>query len=221
MARKRQDIYGSDTLKKVQLAWNIYKDKTGATQASAAKSMGMGTSGFNQYLKGPDQNGVPLNTNFLIKFARMVGMEPSKLAPELSVASVSLRPTTVILQVRLTLAGRKPVNRSVVVDSIGVVSTETTFAVEVDVDSSQSAGSMLIVSTTEQVEEGDMVIIAKEGTAPVFGKLNFDAHESIWWVAQALGNSVIAYNVQEEDKPWRVVGVQYPRQAAKRAFGKV
>lgn len=69
MARKKLGVYGPETLVRVQHAWSEYQDRTGAIQAEGAKAMGMGTSGFNQYLRGPEKGGVPLNTNFLIKFA--------------------------------------------------------------------------------------------------------------------------------------------------------
>lgn len=216
MARKKQPMYGVDTLKRVQLAWNEYRDKTGSVQADGAKALGMGVSGFNQYLRGPDAGGVSLNTNFIMKFAALVGKEPKELAPEIDTA-VSLRPTVVTLQVRLTLAGRRPKKRSVLVESVGVIDTESSFAVEVDVNCGIPGGAMLIV-TKETPNEGDLVLIDKGVGAPVFGQLNYDVRESQWWVAQTVGTIVNAYTIVDGDIPLRVTGVQYVKQNAARTF---
>ena len=218
MARKKLGAYGPETLVRVQHAWSEYQDRTGAIQAEGAKAMGMGTSGFNQYLRGPEKGGVPLNTNFLIKFAALVGKKPSDLAPELGVESVSLRPITITLPVVLTLAGRRPKNRSVMVDSVGVINPETTFAVEVDLPRcGVDQGAMLIVSR-EAAMEGELTLIEQAEGAPVFGTLRFDERDSTWWVAQTVGGIPGHYTLQAGDFPLRVSGVHYPRTASGRTF---
>lgn len=216
MARKKLG-YGPDTLLRVQRAWAEYQDKTGAIQADGARAMGMGTSGFNQYLRGPEKGGVPLNTNFLIKFSAMVGKKPSELAPELDTASASLRPTTITLPVVLTLAGRRPKNRSLMVDSVGVVDTATTFVVEVDLPGcGVDQGTMLIV-TQDAAMEGELVLI-DTGAAPVFGTLRYDERDATWWIAQTVGGVANHYELQEADAPLRVSAVHYPRPSGGRAF---
>lgn len=218
MARKKMGAYGPDTLVRVQRAWSEYQDRTGATQAKGAKAMGMGTSGFNQYLRGPEKGGVPLNTNFLIKFAALVGRKPSDLAPELGVESVSLRPTTITLPVVLTLAGRRPINRSVMIDSVGVVDPETTFAVEVDLPQcGVDQGAILIVSR-EAAMEGELTLVEQGDAPPVFGTLRFDERDKNWWVAQTVGGIPGHYSLQEGDFPFRVSGVHYPRSENGRTF---
>lgn len=216
MARKKQTDYGTETLRRVQLAWSEYQSKTGAVQADGAKALGMGVSGFNQYLRGADAGGVPLNLNFIMKFAALVGKEPKEIAPEID-ASVSLRPTVVTLQVRLTLTGRRPKNRSVLVESIGIIDTESSFAVEVDVNCGIPGGAMLIV-TKDVPAVGDLVLIDRGEGAPVFGQLNYDERESVWWIANQTQNPVSAYYIAPGDVPLRVSGVQYAKQNAARTF---
>lgn len=179
----------------------------------------MGTSGFNQYLRGPEKGGVPLNTNFLIKFSALVGKKPSELAPELDTASASLRPTTITLPVVLTLAGRRPKNRSLMVDSVGVVDTTTTFVVEVDLPGcGVDQGAMLIV-TQDAAMEGELVLI-DTGAAPVFGTLRYDERDATWWIAQTVGGVANHYELQEADVPLRVSAVHYPRPNGGRAFNR-
>ena len=67
--------YSKDVLKKVNHAWLEYKAKTGVTQTQAAKVPGIKQSALSQYLRGPEKGGIPLNTDFLAKFAEMVQMD--------------------------------------------------------------------------------------------------------------------------------------------------
>ena len=218
MARKKPGSYGPETLHRVQRAWADYQDRTGARQADGAKSLGMGTSGFNQYLRGGENGGVPLNTNFLLKFAAMVGLKPNDLAPELETASVSLRPTTITLPVMLTLAGRRPKNRSIMVNSVGVVDPETTFVVEVDLPHcGVEQGAMLIVAR-EAAMEGELTLIDHGDAPPIFGTLQYDDRDKVWWVAQTVGGIAGHYTIQGEDTPLRVMGIHYPRPNSGRTF---
>jgi len=211
MARKRPELYGPDTHKRILAAWAAYKDSTRATQADGAKALGMGTSGFSQYLRAE----IPLNTDFIIKFAQLVGVQPSELATELAVTPMSLRPAKTTLPVKLTLAGRKPEHRSILVDSVGV--TLDAYAVEVDVVGAlYPKGTFLIVSDTLP-REGDLVIVDIDGS-PLFGPLHYDEARNTWWVEHTRNARIEAIDLEPGQSPQRVSGVHYPEVKAHRAF---
>jgi hypothetical protein len=210
MAIKKAPPYGADTLRRVQQAWDDYRARTKSSQAVAARALGMGTSGFNQYIRGE----IELNTDFLVKYATLVGMDLSDLQGELGFPP-TLRPLTITLRVRYTLSGRKT-NRDVMVTAMGV--SPGAYAVEIDVDGSMyPKGAVLLVSPDDEIRAGDTVILNTE-TAPVLGTLNIDQMDDTWWIALSHGGLTDAHVLQPGQVPHRVSGVHFPLRAKTKAF---
>jgi len=59
--------------------WDRKKKELELTQVKVADLLGIKQSSFNQYLNGI----IPLNTNFVLKIADILKVEPGELAPEL------------------------------------------------------------------------------------------------------------------------------------------
>jgi transcriptional regulator with XRE-family HTH domain len=64
------------TLRKV---WDRKKRDLGLTQVKVAQTLGIAQASFNQYLNGR----IPLNTNFVLKIAEILEVEPGEISPEL------------------------------------------------------------------------------------------------------------------------------------------
>lgn len=59
---------------------NFWKYRNRLTQAEAAERMGITQSALNQYLTGR----IPLNTDIIIKFAKVMDLYPYEINPDLN-----------------------------------------------------------------------------------------------------------------------------------------
>lgn len=128
-------------LARVQRAWASYKTDANASQAKAAKALGMNQSAFSQYLRGA----IPLNTDFLTRFGKLTAHDMGDVVESLN-AGNPVRAAT--LPIKLTLSGAKREGR-LVVESI--VPSGDCYLVENDY-------------TTLPLRKGDFFVVDPKGT---------------------------------------------------------
>lgn len=198
--------YSKDVLKRVQAAWQSLKETSKLSQTAAAKAMNMNQSAFSQYIRGS----IPLNTDFLRKFAALTDLELEELG--VITSSTDVVPSKPI-KVMATLSGRKPTERSVLVDTI--LEASGCYFVEVDYSDHQfEKGTMLLISPTGKISSGDSVIYFKEdGERAVFGKLELT--EEGWELTERLWQGGKRYLVDSADHIYRVSCVYLPSQRGK------
>lgn len=198
--------YGKDVLKRVQAAWQSLKEDSKLSQTSAAKAMGMNQSAFSQYIRGS----IPLNTDFLRKFAALSDMELEDFGISNAISdTVPSKP----IKVMATLSGRKPTEKSVLVNTI--LEASGCYFVEVDYsDHPLERGTMLLVNPKGSITSGDNVIYFKgEGERSVFGKLELT--EEGWELTERLWQGGKRYLVDSADHVYRVSSVYFPSQGGK------
>lgn len=157
--------------------WAAKKEALGLTQAKAATMLGFNTqSSVSQFLRGD----VPLNTDAVLGFARILGVLPGEIQPSLStIFQTLLSPNTVsapmgtrkIPVITLSQAGiwsaadaATPTTRIFMTDKHW---SEQAFAVEVDGDSMAplfERGDQLVVDPAVRPKPGDYVV-ARVGDA--------------------------------------------------------
>lgn len=197
--------YSKDVLKRVQTAWQSLKETSKLSQTAAAKAMNMNQSAFSQYIRGS----IPLNTDFLRKFAALTDVDLADFGVESSVSdTVPSKP----VKVMATLSGRKPTERSVLVDTI--LEASGCYFVEVDYSDHQlDKGTMLLVSPTGRITSGDTVVYFREDSPTVFGKLELT--EEGWELTERLWQGGRRYLVDNVDHVYRVSCVYLPSQGGK------
>lgn len=197
--------YSKDVLKRVQTAWQSLKETSKLSQTAAAKAMNMNQSAFSQYIRGA----IPLNTDFLRKFAVLTEMELEELGVQASASdTVPSKP----IKVMATLSGRKPTERSMLVDTI--LEASGCYFVEVDYSDHQlEKGTMLLVCPTGKIRNGDSVVYFRENEHTVFGKLELT--EEGWELTERLWQGGRRYLVDSVDHVYRVSCVYLPSRGGK------
>lgn len=184
----------TDSTKKLQRAWNAYKSESGSSQAKAAKALGMNQSAFSQYIRGE----IGTNTDFLAKFEKLTNTQVGIEAK----AELFSYP----LHITHTLSGLTPVKAKILVES--VVSSANTFGVLVDMPSSFTRGSVLVADTTDEIREGDLVVLTKQGTATV-GNIRMSDEG---WALAVLEWGTTTYEIlNKNSKVARVTSSFYPQ----------
>jgi transcriptional regulator with XRE-family HTH domain len=150
-----QDLENAVRLKAI---WLAFKESTKSTQTDLAQMMGFAGQGVvTQYLNGS----IALNTDAILRFARVLGVTPEKINPEL--AGISITPTDLRLtrvNVLFTLSGA-PAGRLASIE-IATGMDRKLYAVAVDTDGSEPfarKGSTLVVSQDEDPVSGDEVFM--------------------------------------------------------------
>lgn len=70
------DLAAADRLRGL---WNLYRQKTGDTQEEAGAKIGLSQAAFSQYLNAT----IALNTDTALKFARLFGVHPREIRPDI------------------------------------------------------------------------------------------------------------------------------------------
>ncbi|MFO1434179.1 MAG: helix-turn-helix domain-containing protein [Candidatus Competibacteraceae bacterium] len=78
MKRRQLTIQQAESARFLLQIWNERKVQLGLTQKKAADMLGITQSAIGQYLHGI----IPLNTDTVIKFARLLGVAPSEISPD-------------------------------------------------------------------------------------------------------------------------------------------
>ena len=206
----------NNILKRVNQAWLDYKAKSGVTQAQAAKALGIGQSSFSQYLRGPDNGGIPLNTNFLLKFCRLI----NKNAVEFGICSgLDLQvPEAYSMAIRYTLSGAAVKDRYCHVRSI--VPHRNCYAVMVDIEGFiLHKGAIIIIDPDDDIHENDGVI-CRTGDGPVkVGQIVFA--DDGWRIISPVWGDFFAFKADKEDFVHRIVGNYSPEGKGRRFERKV
>jgi hypothetical protein len=188
--------YDEAVLKRIQSRWGSFKEETKMSQSTAGKAMGMNQSAFGQYLRGA----IPLNSDFIAKFEKLTGEEIVGVKTGDDVAVVTL-------QVRATLSGRTLEKRRQAVTS--VLAQKDSFLVEVDYRSHfLPYGSFLVVSESDEIKAGSMVVYRQEYDRYVYGELS--STEDGWFVTEPHFFGARSHAVDETNEIFRVAGVYFP-----------
>lgn len=168
-------IYSSDTLKLINKAWLTYKNSTSTSQAKAAKAMGMNQSAFSQYLRGD----IPLNTDFIAKFAILTNTKTETLVSGCVIQNVSMQP----ISIKYTLSGQKLSNSFELIPS--PVNLDHAFAISVDYsDFILERGTLLLVDTMAEIREHDTVVFINKKKRLVYGGISYI--ENQWIILEPL-----------------------------------
>lgn len=160
MATPRRTITPHDVENAARLKakWLAYKEATKTTQADLAKTLGFAGQGVvTQYLNGK----IALNTDAILRFARVLGITPAEIDPDL--AGLSITPTDMRLtriHILANLSGAPPGRLASI--EIATTMDKKLYAVAVDTDGSEPfarKGSTLVVSQDEEPVSGDEVFM--------------------------------------------------------------
>ena len=198
-------------LKRVNQAWLDYKSKSGATQAQAAKALGIGQSSFSQYLRGPDNGGIPLNTNFLLKFSCLINKDPAEFGID---SEFNVQPPEAYsMELKFTLSGAVLKGRYCQVRSI--VPSRNCYAVLVDIEGFIfHKGAIVIIDPDDDIYENDGVI-CRTGDGPLkIGQIV--STEDGWRIVSPLWGDFFSFKADKEDFVHRVIGHYNPESKGKR-----
>ena len=211
-----ENSFPKNILKRVNQAWLDYKSKSGVTQAQAAKALGIGQSSFSQYLRGPDNGGIPLNTKFLLKFSRLINKDPAEFG--LAPGHDLLFPEAYSMELRYTLSGAVLKERYCQVRSI--VPSRSCYAVLVDIEGFiMHKGAIIIVDPDDEIHENDGVI-CRTGDGPLkVGQIVFANNE--WRIVSPLWGDFFAFKAHKEDFVHRIIGNYSPEGKGRRYEPKV
>lgn len=160
MATPRRTITDRDLANAARLKniWLAYKEATKSTQTDLAEILGFAGQGVvTQYLNGS----IALNTDAILRFARVLGVSPADINPEL--AGISIVPTDIRLtriHILANLSGAPPGRHAGI--EIATSMDKKLYAVAVDIDGSEPfarKGSTLVVSQDEEPVSGDEVFM--------------------------------------------------------------
>lgn len=160
MATPRRTITPQDldNAARLKSKWLAYKEATKTTQADLAEILGFAGQGVvTQYLNGL----IALNTDAIIRFARVLGVRPEEINPDL--AGITITPSDLhLVRVHIlgTLSGASPGRLASI--EIATTMDKKLYAVAVDTEGSEPfarKGSTLIVSQDEEPVSGDEVFM--------------------------------------------------------------
>lgn len=84
---------------KVNSLWKQFKEDTKFTQTKMGEAMGMNQSAFAQYLRGKENGGLNINSEFLLRFAKVLKINPSDIDPDFGEVS-NKRPLATTIEVK-------------------------------------------------------------------------------------------------------------------------
>ena len=215
MGRKKA-VYDDAVQERIRNEWIAHKEKTGISQAKAAEFVGMNQSAFSQYLRGA----VSLNTEFISKFARLVGKEPSHFDERLS--THAFRNDVVlensILPVRYSATGVK-YDPPKYVTVLGYYVGDDRVAIEIDADYFQYRRGYIIVaveskSTVKDTQE--VVIFDKDDNLKGFGEL--EELNGSWLVRTVIAGVITRIPCEKSDKIRKIIGVYCADPVNKRSY---
>lgn len=160
MATPRRTITDRDLANAARLKniWLAYKEATKSTQTDLAEILGFAGQGVvTQYLNGS----IALNTDAILRFARVLGVSPAEINPDL--AGISITPTDLRLTripILASLSGAPPGRLASI--EIATSMDKKLYAVAVDTEGSEPfarKGSTLVVSQDEEPVSGDEVFM--------------------------------------------------------------
>lgn len=160
MAKVNRIITAEDreNAKRLYAIWSAYKARTKATQADLAKQMGFsGQAVVSQFLNCA----VAMNTDVIIRFARILGVDPEAIDPRLKGVKIATKQVhTRSVPVIATMSGQRLSALSTI--EIATSMEKALYAVAVDTDGFEPyarKGSTLIVSQDEEPVSGDEVFM--------------------------------------------------------------
>lgn len=198
--------------KKLIYYWNLKgKGEKELTQIKAAKILDISQPAFSFYLTGKNPSSktgnMAISTDFIRKFATMVGVKPSDIDPSLTdMDAVMTNLKKMYVPIKYLLSGYKSEMKQVVVHF--PVAPKGTFAVDVDVDgyNGLKKGQLLICDPNAKCHDGDMVILVESSNNVFYGSLRYLAGQ--WVVTYSHDGKTHNRNVDAEASLFFVMAVQ-------------
>ncbi len=202
--------YNKYVLKKLNQVWMEYKAKTGSTQVQMANAMGIKQSAFSQYLRGSEQGGIPLNSNFITKFAALTQVSLTEFG--LTSGIEQQRPEAFSMELKYTLSGTILTDKYCPVQSI--VPKRNCYAVLVDMEGFiLHKGSLIIVDPDDNIREHDGVI-CKTSDGPIKVGQIINAEDG-WKIISPVWGNVLSFKADDEQIVNRIIGNYYPEGSGK------
>ncbi|WP_413111736.1 helix-turn-helix domain-containing protein [Thaumasiovibrio sp. DFM-14] len=203
MKKKKPSAYSSKVLTKVQQEWNKYRSKHNITQLDAAKQIGLSQSAFSQYLRG----GIQLNTDFLVRFAQLVGEPLANFHHRLDIDGEewhSQDSTLFTVEVKQCLSCGKMPPKFVIMPRM----TRVAGYLPVEIDNHNSRyklGSIVVFGPADNISEfSEVGVFNRRNDIIAIGELTHTDGE--WWVNTLANGIPTRLNVQKEHHLMRVEG---------------
>jgi hypothetical protein len=211
-----------DIRKKLIFYWDLKgRGEKQLTQVKAAKILGISQPAFSFYLTGKNpssKNGaMSISTDFIRKFATMVGVKPSDIDPSLTDMDVVLTNLKkMYVPIKYSLSGYEvPMKHAVIHFPLA---PKGTFAVEVDVDNYNGLrkGQLLICDPEAKCHDNDMVVLSTGATTAFYGTLRYLAGQ--WVVTYTHDGKTHNENVTDKMRLFFVMAVQNAANSSGLAF---
>lgn len=187
----------------VRRTWNDFKSRTGATQEIAAKNLDMGQSAFSQYLRGA----IPMNTDFILRFAKYTGTNPSTLDPSLAERAKEFVAQTKPVRVTAATSGMPATGFVMVTVSAG---KENLTAMRDDLGLVMpGVVAHLVLDHDADIRDGDLVVVEKDG-AIAAGRVVQNRDDMEWYLQVRSGVGLAATKLDGTETIKRVCGMHLP-----------
>lgn len=200
--------FDDNDLKKVQRLWSDFKSSTGATQATAASSLEMNQSAFSQYLRGEDGGGIPLNTNFVLKFCKLVGEDPKEfdIVDESEASEIKVRVTKSLTGARPTIPDVYAYTRGHRSKCYGVLMDSPEFPL--------GRNSVLIVEPELDIYQGDLVLLNPDDDI-ILGRMQTEKGGE-WVLSTAMFGGFRPVPIKDGDVIHKVSSIELPKLEGKK-----
>jgi hypothetical protein len=187
------------------------KGEKALTQSKAAKILNISQPAFSFYLTGKNPSSksgkMAISTDFIRKFATMVGVKPSDLDLTLTdMDTVLTNLKKMYVPIKYLLSGYSSDMKQAVVHF--PVAPKGTFAVEVDVEgyNGLKKGQLLICDPNAKCHDDDMVVLVESANNVYYGALRYLAGQ--WVVTYTHDGKTHNRNVNKEAILYFVMAIQ-------------
>jgi predicted transcriptional regulator len=200
------------TREKLVYYWNLKgKDEKGLTQSKAAKMLDISQPAFSFYLTGKNPSSktgkMAISTDFIRKFAAMVGVKPSDIDPTLQdMDTVLTNLKKMYVPIKYLLSGYSSDMKQAIVHF--PIAPKGTFAVEVDVEgyNGLKKGQLLICDPNAKCHDNDMVVLVESANNVYYGVLRYLAGQ--WVVTYTHDGKTHNRNANKDSSLYFVMAIQ-------------
>lgn len=156
----QEDLDNAERLRKI---WHKVKKEQGLTQKKAADAIGWSQPTISQFLNGD----VPLNTDAILKWAKLLGCKPGAISPKLDKALSEVTRTKVYVMGSIS---RKPSTKDFLEIKRSKNLHDGEYALEIDKDFGEElpSGSFCICSPSRLLKRNEKAMLqTKKGYTPV------------------------------------------------------
>lgn len=160
-----------EVAQRIKAVWDANKKNLGLSQHQAAARLEMSQPALSQYLTGK----VATNTDFIIRFASLMGVEPRELDPKILVSEAYPRMTLVTRSVMSKGGMMSNATKGEIVDvtADAAIPVENLTVIVVDCDHYQPRyflGERLLLQHVDpkELKEGEEVLVYRDDTNELF-----------------------------------------------------